>query len=56
LRDLSALQEVEVWHEGREYVLRPLLQGVTGKVLGAVGVAAPPPVRETAPHGAKAQV
>lgn len=46
LRDLEALQEVEVRHHDQLYRLRPPLQGVAGKVLQAVGVAIPPPVRE----------
>lgn len=46
LRDLEALEEVEVRHEDRLYRLRLPLQGVAGKVLQAVGVAVPPPVRE----------
>ncbi|MFQ5947000.1 MAG: IS1634 family transposase [Anaerolineae bacterium] len=44
-RDLEALAEVEV-REGKQwYLLRTQLQGVAGKVLQAVGVAIPPPVR-----------
>jgi len=45
LRDLAALQEVEVEQDGERYRLRVPLQGVCGKVLLAVGVAIPPPVR-----------
>ena len=45
LRDLAALQEVEVEEDGERYRLRVPLQGVCGKVLQAVGVAIPPPVR-----------
>lgn len=46
LRDLEALEEVDVRHEDRLYRLRLPLQGVAGKVLQAVGVTVPPPVRE----------
>lgn len=46
LRDLEVLEEVEVRHQGERYLLRTPLQGVCGKVLQAVGVAIPPPVRE----------
>jgi hypothetical protein len=44
-RDLEALAEVEVRDGERWYLLRTALQGVAGKVLQAVGVAIPPPVR-----------
>lgn len=45
VRDLAALQEVEVEQDGRRYRLRLPLQGVCGKVFQAVGVAVPSPVR-----------
>lgn len=44
-QDLEALAEVEVREGQQWYLLRTALQGVTGRVLQAVGVAAPPPVR-----------
>lgn len=44
-QDLTALQEVEVREGEQWYLLRTTLQGVAGKVLQAVGVAVPPPVR-----------
>ena len=44
-RDLAALAEVEVREGEHWYLLRTALQGVAGKVLPAVGVAIPPPVR-----------
>jgi hypothetical protein len=44
-RDLMTLAEVEVREGERWYLLRSALQGVTGKVLQAAGVAIPPPVR-----------
>jgi hypothetical protein len=47
VRDLTAMDEVEVRHHRRRYLLRTPLPGVAGKVLQAVGVAIPPPVRET---------
>ena len=53
LRDLEALEEVEVRHQGKRYLLRTPLQGICGKVLQAVGVAIPPPVREAELCGAK---
>ena len=43
--DLEALSEVEVCQGEEKYLLRTSLQGVAGKVLQAVGVAIPPPVR-----------
>jgi len=44
-RDLAVLAEVEVRDGAQWYRLRTALQGVAGKVLQAVGVAIPPPVR-----------
>ena len=40
------LEEVEVLHHGKRYLLRTPLKGVCGKVLQGAGVAIPPPVRE----------
>ena len=44
-QDLEALGQVEVREGEQWYLLRTALQGVSGKVLQAVGVAAPPTVR-----------
>jgi hypothetical protein len=44
-RDLESLAEVEVRDGEQWYLLRTALQGVTAKVLQAVGVAVPPSVR-----------
>ncbi len=44
-QDLEALAEVEVREGDQWYLLRTALQGAAGKVLQAVGVAVPPPVR-----------
>lgn len=44
-RDLESLCEVEIKDGQERYLLRTALQGVTGKVLQAVGVAAPPMAR-----------
>ena len=44
-RDLEAPAEVEVREREQWYLLRTVLQGVAGKVLQAVGMAIPPPVR-----------
>ena len=44
-RDLETLAEVQVREGEQWYTLRTALQGVTGKVLQAVGVAVPPPVK-----------
>lgn len=44
-RDLEALAEVEVRQGDEWYLLRTSLVGVAGKVLQAVGVAVPPPIR-----------
>jgi transposase len=44
-RDLQSLAEVEVRDGEQRYLLRTALQGVTGKVLQAVGVAVPPAIK-----------
>lgn len=44
-QDLESLAEVEVREGEQWFLLRTALQGVTGKVLQAAGVAVPPPVR-----------
>lgn len=44
MRDLSAVQAVQVELDGRRYRLRTDLQGVAGQVLGAAGVRPPSPV------------
>jgi len=41
LRDLEALEKVEVRHNGKSYLLRTPLQGVCGKVFQAVGACTP---------------
>ena len=46
-QDLEALDQAEVREGDQRYLLRSPLQGVAGKVLQAVGVAIPPPVRPT---------
>ena len=45
LRDLRELEQVELLHHNKRYLLRTPLKGVCGKVLQAAGVAIPPPVR-----------
>lgn len=47
-QDLQSLSEVEVREGDQWYLLRTALQGVAGKVLRAVGVAVPPPVKPVA--------
>lgn len=47
-RDLASLAEVEVSEGNATFLLRTPLQGVTGKVLQAVGAAIPPSVRTAA--------
>jgi hypothetical protein len=44
-QDIEALDQAEVRQGDKWYMLRGPLQGVAGKVLQAVGVAIPPPVR-----------
>jgi hypothetical protein len=47
VRDLDALVETEVEHDGTRFVLRSATRGVCGKVYQATGIALPPTVRET---------
>jgi hypothetical protein len=49
LNDLERLQEVQVVHQGKHFVLRTQTHGATGKVFQAVGVALPPTVRQIVP-------
>lgn len=46
LRDLEALQEVEVEHHGQRFRLRTEARGTCGPVFRAVGVALPPNLQE----------
>jgi transposase len=46
MRDLERFQQVEVAHQGKRFLLRSELQGSAGRVLQAVGVAAPPTVQQ----------
>jgi hypothetical protein len=51
IADLEALQEVEVNHQGKQFLLRSETKGTCGKVFQAVGVVLPPtvrPIREVA--------
>ncbi len=50
LRDLDRLQEIEVDHDGKRFVLRTPATGGAGKLFRAVGVALPPNIRETQPE------
>lgn len=43
-QDMDALYEVELEQQGKRYLLRSPLQGLCGKILKEVGVAAPPTV------------
>jgi hypothetical protein len=46
IADLEALEEVEVYHQGKHFLLRSETKGTCGKVFQAVGVALPPTVRQ----------
>ena len=46
IADLEALEEVEVNHQGKHFLLRSETKGTCGKVFQAVGVALPPTVRQ----------
>lgn len=48
VRDLDALQEIEIQQDGKRFVLRTAPRGVAGKVTQAVGVALPPTIRQLA--------
>src|SRR5512147_1606368 len=47
--DLDRLQVVEVAQEGKRFLLRSEVQGTSGKVFQAVGVALPPTVQQVSP-------
>lgn len=46
LRDLEALQHVEVEHDDKQFLLRTELQGCCGAVFRAVGVGIPPTIQK----------
>ena len=46
LRDLERVQQVEVEHQGKRFLLRSQLTGTAGRVFQAAGVAVPPTVRQ----------
>ncbi len=48
LADLERLQQVEVEHDGKRFLLRSEVQGTCGHVCQAVGVALPPTVQQLA--------
>jgi hypothetical protein len=49
LRDLDRLQEVEVAHQGKRFILRTPTTGVAGKLFQAARIALPPNIREAEP-------
>jgi transposase len=46
LRDLERVQQVEVEHQGKRFLLRSQLSGTAGRVFHAAGVAVPPTVQQ----------
>jgi transposase len=46
VRDLERVQQVEVEHQGKRFLLRSQLTGTAGKVFQAAGVAVPPTVQQ----------
>ena len=48
LRDLDALEEVDICHRGKTFRLRTEARGATGTVFRAVGVALPPTIQAVA--------
>jgi len=49
-QDLEALYEVEVEQNGKTWFLRSPLEGISGKIFKAVGVAVPPAAKEANPN------
>ena len=47
VRDVDAIEEVEVTHDNKQFIIRNEVSGVAGKALQAAGVALPPVLRET---------
>jgi hypothetical protein len=43
------VQEVEAEQDGKRFILRTPVTGVTGKLFQAIGVALPPNIREADP-------
>jgi transposase len=50
VRDLDALTETEIQHQGKRFILRSAARGTCGKVFQAAGVALPPTVRRLDPE------
>lgn len=46
VRDVDAIEEVEITHENKRFIIRNEVSGVAGKALQAAGVALPPVLRE----------
>ncbi len=46
IRDLQRVQQIEVEHEGKHFLLRSQLTGTAGRVFQAAGVAVPPTVQQ----------
>ena len=46
IRDLERVQQVEVEHQDKRFLLRSQLSGTAGRVFQAAGVAAPPTVQQ----------
>ncbi len=46
IRDLERVQQVEVEHQGKRFLLRSALTGTAGRVFQAVGVAVPPTLQQ----------
>src|SRR6266852_603823 len=46
IRDLERVQQVEVEHQGKRFLLRSQLTGTAGRVFQAAGVAVPPTVKQ----------
>jgi len=46
VRDVDAIEEVGVTHQGKQFIIRTEASGVAGKAFQAAGVALPPVLRE----------
>lgn len=54
LRDLDRLQEVEVAHHSKRFILRTPTTGVAGKLFQAASITLPPNIRAAEPEAVPA--
>jgi len=56
VRDVDAIEEIEVTHNGKQFIIRTEASGVAGKAFQSVGVALPPVLREVKKCGTTPEV